>query len=57
MLYEGYGLRKGNIISLFDHTIRLSYTTLFIAAAELGLIMISPPEKAASEDGRTSRLD
>ena len=57
LLYEGYGLRKGNIISLFDTTIRLSYSTLFIAAAELGLVMISPPDKAASEDGRTSRLD
>lgn len=57
LLHEGYGLRKGDIISLFDNSIRLSYTTLFIAAAELGLIMIMAPDKASSEDGRTSRMD
>ena len=57
IFYEGYGLRPGNIVSFFDASIRFSYTTAFLAAAELGLVMLTPPEKATDDTGRTTKLD
>lgn len=57
ILWEGYGLRPGNIVSFFDSSIRFKYVTLFFAAAELGLTMLTPPEKPTDSTGRTTKLD
>lgn len=57
ILREKYNLQKGNTICIFDYDIRLLYISLFFAAVELGLTVITPPEKATNSSGRTSRLD
>jgi acyl-coenzyme A synthetase/AMP-(fatty) acid ligase len=57
ILREKYKLQKGNTICIFDSSIRVTYVALFFAAVELGLILITPPEKATDDSGRTSRLD
>lgn len=57
IFHEGYGLRAGNIVSFFDSSIRFSYTAAFFAAAELGLQLLTPPEKPTDSSGRTTKLD
>ena len=57
ILYEGYGMRPGMIISPFDTAIRFTYTSLFFAAAELGLVILTPPGKADDASGRAPLLD
>lgn len=57
ILYEGYGIRSGNSIALYDKTIRYSYCTLFLAAAELGVRLIIIPEYPTHESGRTDTMD
>ena len=57
ILYEGHGMRPGMVISPFDSSIRFTYTSLFFAAAELGLVILTPPEKATDSSGRSTKLD
>lgn len=57
ILYEGYGIRPGHSIALYDKTIRYSYCTLFLAAAELGVRLIVIPEYPTRSDGRTNNMD
>jgi len=57
LLYEEYNIRPGNSIALYDKTIRYSYCTLFLAAAELGVRLIIIPEYPTSESGRTNIMD
>lgn len=57
ILYEGYNLRPGNRICIYDSTIGFLYTSLFFAASELGLEIITPPEKATDESGYVEHLE
>jgi len=57
VLYDGYNLRPGNKICIYDSTIGFLYTSLFFAAAELGLEVITPPEKATDESGYVEHLE
>jgi acyl-CoA synthetase (AMP-forming)/AMP-acid ligase II len=57
ILYEGYDIRPGHSIALYDKSIRYSYCTLFLAAAELGVKLIIIPEYPTCESGRTDTMD
>ena len=57
ILYEGYNLRSGDLVSIWDASIRFDYICLFIAAAELGLRLVLVPDKPTSPDGKTAKLD
>ena len=57
ILYEGYNLRPGDKICLYDSTVGFLYSTLFFAAAELGLELISPPEKAVDISGYVDKME
>lgn len=57
IFHEGYGLRAGDIVSFFSGAVTFSYTAAFFAAAELGLQLLTPPEKPLDASGRTAKLD
>lgn len=57
VLYEGYNLRRGDLVSIWDASIRFDYICLFMAAAELGLKMVLVPDKPTRADGQTTKLD
>lgn len=57
VLYEGYGLRSGNTMCIYDSTVGFLYSSLFFAAAELGIEMITPPEKAYNNTGYVEHLE
>lgn len=57
VLYEGYNLRSGDLVSIWDASIRFDYICLFIAAVELGLKLVLVPEKPTRPDGQTAKLD
>ena len=57
VLYEGYNLRPGNKICIYDSTVGFLYTSLFFAAAELGLEIVSPPEKAVDTSGYVDKME
>ena len=57
ILYEGYGLRPGNTISVFDTSIRFNYCCLLFAASELGLRIVLAPENAKDNSGKTEKMD
>lgn len=57
VLYEGHGLRSGNTMCIYDSTVGFLYSSLFFAAAELGIEMITPPEKANDDTGYVEHLE
>lgn len=57
ILYEEYGLRRGNKVVIYITSLRFDYVCLVLAAAELGLKLILTPEKPNSMDGRDAKLD
>ena len=57
ILYEGYHLRSGDLVSIWDASIRFDYICLFIAATELGLRIVLVPDKPTRFDGQTAKLD
>jgi hypothetical protein len=57
ILYEGYNLRPGDRICIYDSTVGFLYSTLFFAAAELGIEIISPPEKAIDTSGYVDKME
>ena len=57
ILYEGYCLRRGDKVVIYDTSLRFDYVCLVLAAAELGLKLILTPEKPNSVDGRDAKLD
>lgn len=57
ILYEGYQLCTGNTVALYDKTIRYSYCTLVLAAAELGIRLIIIPEVPTLDSGQTDKMD
>jgi acyl-CoA synthetase (AMP-forming)/AMP-acid ligase II len=58
ILYEGYGLRPGNTVVMFDSTIKFNYyCCLLFAAAELGLKIILAPEHNKITGGKNDKMD
>jgi len=57
ILYEGYGIRPGSTVVLYDRTIRFSYCTLFLAVLELGARLVISPDMPATTSGRTDKMD
>jgi hypothetical protein len=57
ILYEGYNLRPGNSVVIYDTSLRFDYVCLVLAAAELGLKLILTPEKPSSVTGKDAKLD
>lgn len=57
ILYEGYGLRPGNLIGVYDRSIRFNYVSLIFAAAELGLILVMIPDRPKNDKGEFPKLE
>lgn len=57
LLWEGYGIRPGHSVGVYDKTIRFQYCTLFFALAELGVKMLLIPDYPVLDSGRTDKMD
>jgi len=57
ILFEKYHMRPGMSIGLVDQSVSFTYTSLFFAAAELGLKILIFPEKPTREDGYSSKME
>lgn len=57
ILYNKFNMRPGMTVALIDMYIYFDYCTLFFAAAELGLKVLTIPKRPETADGRVAVLD
>jgi acyl-CoA synthetase (AMP-forming)/AMP-acid ligase II len=57
ILYNKFNMRPGMTMALIDMNVYFDYCTLYFAAAELGLKILTIPKRPSTPDGRVDLLD